>query len=212
MLETAADMDAFLTHTTASFTLDTGHLYLGGADPLALVDAAFDRIAHVHLKDIDAKAAGRLQAGELTLLGATFEGLFPRLGDGAVPVAEAVAEVAARGYEGWYVLEQDVSLDVAPPPGVGPIVDARASLDYLFERTAELTTVADRRLPPLVCRNAQIWALRPTIGSQTGLQRARASSSSWIRRTTSWSSGSVEYEPGAMSVEAPVAAPPPSAP
>jgi len=36
------------------------------------------------------------------------------------------------GYDGWYVLEQDTILTGPPGPGEdGPIVDVRASLDYL---------------------------------------------------------------------------------
>ena len=41
--------------------LDTGHLLIGGTDPVELARAATDRIAHVHLKDVDA-ALGRAGA------------------------------------------------------------------------------------------------------------------------------------------------------
>jgi inosose dehydratase len=36
----------------------------------------------------------------------------------------------ARGYDGWYVLEQDVMLD-GEPADEGPVANVRASLDYL---------------------------------------------------------------------------------
>ena len=37
----------------------------------------------------------------------------------------------AAGYEGWYVLEQDVMLGAAPGPGVGPVEGVRESLEFL---------------------------------------------------------------------------------
>lgn len=37
--------------------LDPGHLRTGGTDPADLVRAAASRIAHVHLKDVDARVA-----------------------------------------------------------------------------------------------------------------------------------------------------------
>jgi inosose dehydratase len=45
-----------------------------------------------------------------------------------------VSVLEAQGYDGWYVLEQDIMLD-GEPTGDGPVADVRASLDYL-ERIA----------------------------------------------------------------------------
>jgi inosose dehydratase len=36
-----------------------------------------------------------------------------------------------KGYQGWYVLEQDKSLASEPPPGEGPVTDAETSVEYL---------------------------------------------------------------------------------
>ena len=35
------------------------------------------------------------------------------------------------GYDGWYVLEQDVALGDIPPDGQGPLEDVRASIAFL---------------------------------------------------------------------------------
>ena len=40
-------------------------------------------------------------------------------------------ELESAGYDGWYVLEQDAAFDIEPAPGAGPLVDARASVDFL---------------------------------------------------------------------------------
>ena len=45
--------------------LDTGHVALGGGDPVALARAAGERIAHLHLKDVDAKLAAQVAHGSL---------------------------------------------------------------------------------------------------------------------------------------------------
>ena len=47
--------------STTALCLDTGHLLVGGVDPLALALEASDRVAHVHLKDVDADLAERVQ-------------------------------------------------------------------------------------------------------------------------------------------------------
>ena len=109
--------------------LDTGHLTLGGADPVAIADRHADRIGLVHLKDVDGAAAQRL--GELGLMGATQAGLFPPLGDGIVPIAQVIETLIDRSYDGWYVLEQDVAITGAPLPGEGPVLGVARSLEYL---------------------------------------------------------------------------------
>ena len=50
---------------------------------------------------------------------------------GDVDIAGFVAELERSGYDGWYVLEQDLVLDEEPEEGEGPIADARTSLEYL---------------------------------------------------------------------------------
>ena len=43
--------------------LDTGHLLIGGYDPAEFADDAAGRVAHVHLKDVDAASPPRVRAG-----------------------------------------------------------------------------------------------------------------------------------------------------
>ena len=62
--------------------LDTGHLLIGGTDPLQLAREVPDRIAHAHLKDVDAALAARVQAGELTYTEAVRQGMYTPLGVG----------------------------------------------------------------------------------------------------------------------------------
>lgn len=111
--------------------LDTGHLFLGGVDPLELVADASDRIAHVHLKDVDTELAERVRAGALSFTEAVREGVFRPLGVGGVDIGGVVHGLADAGYGGWYVLEQDRVLLGEPGPNEGPAPDVRASLEFL---------------------------------------------------------------------------------
>lgn len=131
LVERAADVERVLDGSDVRICLDTGHLAIGGADPLALANDAFDRIGHVHLKDVDGAVAQRLREGALGLVEAVQQGLFRPLGDGDVPVAEIVAALARRGYYGWLVLEQDAALATVPPADTGPLDDVRRSIDFL---------------------------------------------------------------------------------
>lgn len=132
LVERREGVDRLATLSDVRWCLDPGHLALGGYDPLAFVDALGDRVAHVHLKDVDLAIAERLNAGELTLMAAVQEGLFVPLGSGDARIAELVTALDARGYDGWMVLEQDCAITGdLPPAGEGPVRDAAASLRFL---------------------------------------------------------------------------------
>jgi inosose dehydratase len=53
------------------------------------------------------------------------------LGEGDVDIAGVITALEDAGYQGWYVLEQDVSLKADPPAGEGPKADAVESVAYL---------------------------------------------------------------------------------
>jgi inosose dehydratase len=111
--------------------LDTGHLVVGGADPVEVVRAARGRIAHVHLKDVDAGLASQVRNGTLGYRDAVAAGLYRPLGDGTVDLAAVLRLLRESEFAGWYVLEQDVVLDREPAPGAGPIAEARRSVDFI---------------------------------------------------------------------------------
>jgi inosose dehydratase len=84
---------------------DTGHTVVGGGDPVELAAISHDRIAHLHLKDVEPRILERLRARELTVEAAWEQGLFCPLGDGVVDFAAVLAEL--EDYSGWAVVEQD---------------------------------------------------------------------------------------------------------
>ena len=56
--------------------------------------------------------------------------MYRPLGLGDVDFAAIIGHLRDRGYDGWYVLEQDTILTEAPH-GEGPVADVRQSADYL---------------------------------------------------------------------------------
>src|SRR6476659_152377 len=66
MVETRDEVDRVLNGSAIRLCLDTGHLLIGGTDPLALARQVPERIAHAHLKDVDAAVAAQVHDGDLT--------------------------------------------------------------------------------------------------------------------------------------------------
>ena len=130
MIETGEEVQQVLDGSWISLCLDTGHLLIGGTDPAELARQAPERIAHIHFKDVDARLAGRVQDGRLSYTQGVREGMYRPLGSGDVDVPAIVGSLRARGYDGWYVLEQDTIL-TGEPPGEGPVADVGASAEYL---------------------------------------------------------------------------------
>jgi inosose dehydratase len=131
MVEGPAEIDRVLERSAVDLCLDTGHLVIGGSDPVELARRAPERVSHVHLKDVVGAHAARVLAGERSYSDAVRDGLYVPLGAGDVDVAGFVAALEGAGYGGWYVLEQDAMLDAQPPADGGPLGDVRASLEFM---------------------------------------------------------------------------------
>jgi inosose dehydratase len=135
LVETASQVEAALAHTDVPWCFDTGHLLIGGVDPVRFVREHADRIGHVHLKDVDASLAAKVRSGEMSLVAATQEGLFQPLGAGDARIDEVVRLLDAVGYERWLVLEQDQAITgTEPPADAGPALDVRKSIEFLSTR------------------------------------------------------------------------------
>ena len=132
VLETRADIEALLDVSDVGWTFDMGHMQIGGMDPLEFIEVAFDRIRHVHLKDVVMDLAAPVFAGQQSIMEGVQAGMFCNLGRGDVPIGAIVTELEARGYDQWYVLEQDAAITSAEPEaGAGPLLDVLASIEFL---------------------------------------------------------------------------------
>mgnify|MGYP001021803872 FL=1 len=132
VVETKSDVERVLDGCDVDWCLDSGHLAIGGVDILEFAKAAFDRIGHVHLKDVDLSRAQSVLNRSQSIMQGVQDGLFTVLGKGDVPIIELVTFLENNGYQGWYVIEQDMAITGdLPAPGTGPIELVGESLAYL---------------------------------------------------------------------------------
>ncbi len=137
LVETRDDIQRVLDSCDVHFCLDTGHMAFGGQDPVEFAKAAFDRVGHVHLKDVRLDMAPAVLRREVSLMSATQAGVFTTLGQGDVDILGVVQTLESSGYQGWYVIEQDTAITGGfPADGEGPVTHVAASLQYLTDVVA----------------------------------------------------------------------------
>jgi inosose dehydratase len=94
---------------------DTGHAYYGGADPLTVLRKHYDRIGYVHLKDVRQQVLDEARADDSDFVSCIRRGVFTVPGDGCLDFGPIVAELQARGYSGWAMLEGEQDPAAHPP-------------------------------------------------------------------------------------------------
>lgn len=72
-----------------------------------------------------------LRSGTVSHREAAREGLFRPLGSGDVAVGDVVRALESSGYDGWYVIEQDLVVAEPGPSDRSPTDDVEASVEYL---------------------------------------------------------------------------------
>ena len=112
---------------------DTGHLIIGGADPLQALEKWGDRVNHVHLKDTSHDVVARYRSDGVNAE-TYYEGEpFTRLGKGDVDIPAILARLEAVEFNQWLVVEQDVVL--RSPEAIQRVADSQAyNRAYLRER------------------------------------------------------------------------------
>jgi inosose dehydratase len=129
-VEAPWEIERVLELTDIGVCLETGHLLLGGGDPVSAIGAWGARINHVHLKDArrsvmaDIVAAGG-QANEIWSREA-----FPAIGQGDLDADGVLAALAGIDYHGWLVVEQD-TLPRTAERFARAAADQRANREYL---------------------------------------------------------------------------------
>lgn len=137
MIENKYDVERVVAESEIGFCLDTGHMMIGGTDPVWFAKTYPDRVKHAHLKDVRADVAKRAISRELSYYDAVVAGLYTPLGQGDVEIDTIVNSMLDAGYDGWFVLEQDSVVPANPAEGAGPIADSAASVAYLRELIAQ---------------------------------------------------------------------------
>ena len=129
-VETAEAIDRVVRDSDVPLCLDTGHVFVGGGDPLRLAREWPRRIVHVHLKDADAALSADVRERRVPYAQAVRRGLFRPLGEGGAHIADVLDALRAAGYAGWYVLEQDIALTDVPTEANDPVRDITRGRDF----------------------------------------------------------------------------------
>ena len=119
-VEAPWEIEELLARSDVGLCLDTGHLVLGGGDPVRAIKDWGARINHIHLKDVRRSVIDDLIREGASMMEVWRRGAFCRLGTGDLDIDAILQGVRALDYRGWLVVEQDV----IPVPGTP--IDAAA--------------------------------------------------------------------------------------
>lgn len=101
--------------TLVSLLFDTGHLYFANENPIDVLREHFQRIKHVHLKDIRREVLNQTREQALSFLTAVKAGVFTVPGDGCIDFQPILELLKANAYHGWLVVEAEQDPEKAPP-------------------------------------------------------------------------------------------------
>ncbi|MGL4308979.1 MAG: myo-inosose-2 dehydratase [Paracoccaceae bacterium] len=114
-IETEAELDLLMKHSTVPLLFDAGHMAFAGGDVLRVIDTHHKRITHVHTKDVRMGVIDGLDRSRESFLDAVVKGAFTVPGDGSLDFEAIVKRCAHHGYEGWFVVEAEQDPKVSPP-------------------------------------------------------------------------------------------------
>jgi len=120
------EIERLLGDTDLDLCLDTGHAEYAGMFAHEALIAFGERIAHVHLKDIDRYVLARVHGERLSFWEAIEARVFCPIGDGLLDISGVARALGQIGYGGFATVEQD------RVPGSGsPLEDLLASVRVL---------------------------------------------------------------------------------
>jgi inosose dehydratase len=106
-VEAPWEIERLLELTDVGVLVDTGHLLIGGGDPVQALREWGERVNYVHVKDVRMDVLRRVVADRADMLEAWRRGIFCELGAGDVPLESFFTALRESGYDGWVVVEQD---------------------------------------------------------------------------------------------------------
>lgn len=125
VIQSETELDRLLTGVPSlHLLLDPGHLTFAGIDPHAVMRRHGARVAHVHLKSTRPAVVTCVRRERWSFCRAVSEGVFTIPGEGTVDFPRLFAELAARHYRGWLVVEAEE--DPTKAPALPKAIAARA--------------------------------------------------------------------------------------
>lgn len=120
-------IDRLLDESEIDLCFDTGHHAFWGQDALAYFGKVRERVAYVHLKNVDPAVRQRVLDGELSIGRSYAAGVMCPLPDGVVNIPAVVTFMNETGFDGPVVVEQDL----AENGSESPLALARRNLSFL---------------------------------------------------------------------------------
>lgn len=115
-VESPEDIDTLmrLTGEEVGLLFDSGHCYMGGGEPLEVLERHIGRICHVHFKDVRKPVVQLARNNHWSFPDCIVNGTFTVPGDGDIDFAPLLDRLLAAGYRGWLVVEAEQDPAVAP--------------------------------------------------------------------------------------------------
>jgi len=132
-VEAPWEIEELLARSDIGLCLDTGHLALGGGDPVRAISDWGSRINHVHLKDVRRSVIDAVIREGAGMMEVWRRGAFCPLGAGDLDIDALLKGLRARDYRGWLVVEQDMIPGPDTPAGA-PALDQDRNRAYLRAR------------------------------------------------------------------------------
>ncbi|WP_435229749.1 myo-inosose-2 dehydratase [Pseudopelagicola sp. nBUS_20] len=129
-VETVDEIDRFMTAAGDSvhLLLDTGHIAMSGGDYQIVMEKWWDKISHIHLKDIRQSVYDAIDPKQTKFDQAIIDGVFTVPGDGDLNFEPLIAKIARDGYKGWLLVEAEQD-----PLKASPQAMAKTAFDYISE-------------------------------------------------------------------------------
>jgi inosose dehydratase len=105
--ESRAEIERALEVMDVGLLVDTGHLLLGGTDPIEALGMWGERVNYVHIKDVRLNVVRQVVDEGADVLEGWRRGMFSELGEGDVDLRAFFAALRDIAYDGWIVVEQD---------------------------------------------------------------------------------------------------------
>jgi inosose dehydratase len=132
-VEAPWEIERVLEVSDVGLCLETGHLIVGGGDPVRAVSDWGSRINHVHLKDARRSVVEGIVGDDAPSSAIWSREAFAPLGAGDLDADGVLDALRAIGYEGWLVVEQD-SYPKTPERFAQAAADQRANRSFLAAR------------------------------------------------------------------------------
>jgi inosose dehydratase len=106
-VEAVWEIERLLELSDIGLCFDTGHVVVGGGDPVAKLRDWATRVNQFHLKDVRLDLLGSVMRERAPVVAIWERAVFCELGGGGVQIDALLSILRDVGYAGWLVVEQD---------------------------------------------------------------------------------------------------------